>query len=168
MLDFWAPLRGHVLERGGRDDREANEEDVRLRIGQWPQPVVILLAGCVPQAQRHRHPIAHHWGRVVVEHCGDIFAREAICRVGYEHARLADGSISDNDTLYWPSRRHLHCRCLDLFVLQVFHCHPNSEARSNSYTKTSGKTNKKRFCLPMFLEIHISHNIIRSDLILLL
>ncbi len=38
VFDLWTPLGGDVLEGGGAHHREADEEDVRLRVGQRPQP----------------------------------------------------------------------------------------------------------------------------------
>ena len=38
-----------------------------LRIGQGSQPVVVLLAGGVPQAEGDWHPVTHHRGGVVVK-----------------------------------------------------------------------------------------------------
>ena len=38
-----------------------------LRIGQGPQPVVVLLAGGVPEAEGDGHPVTHHRGGVVVK-----------------------------------------------------------------------------------------------------
>lgn len=38
-----------------------------LRVGQRPEPVVVLLSCCIPQAQVYWFPINHHIGRVVVE-----------------------------------------------------------------------------------------------------
>ena len=67
MFDLWTPLGGDVLEGGGTDDGEADEEDVSLRVGERAQPVVVLLARRVPQAERHRHPVTNHRGAVVVK-----------------------------------------------------------------------------------------------------
>lgn len=38
-----------------------------LWVGQRPEPVVVLLSCCIPQAQVHWFPINHHIGRVVVK-----------------------------------------------------------------------------------------------------
>lgn len=50
MSDLRDPLGRDVVEGGWRDDGEADEEDVRLRIRQRTEPVVVLLTGRVPQA----------------------------------------------------------------------------------------------------------------------
>ena len=55
ILTFqWLPSRNYaylssdVLVGGRRDEREANEEDIRLRVGQGSQSVVVLLSCRVP------------------------------------------------------------------------------------------------------------------------
>ena len=42
---------GHIVltQGSGLGDRIGNDEDVRVRVGEAPQAVVRLLAGCVPQ-----------------------------------------------------------------------------------------------------------------------
>ena len=56
-----------VLEGGGRDDRKADEEDVRLGVRERPQSVVVLLPGRVEQAQGVGLAPDHHCHRIVVE-----------------------------------------------------------------------------------------------------
>ena len=46
---------------------EADEEDICLRVGEWPQPVVILLARRVEEAERVGLAPDHHCHRIVVE-----------------------------------------------------------------------------------------------------
>ena len=55
------PLLPNVLERCGRGDGEADEEDVCLRVRERAQAVVIFLAGRIEQAERVR-VIANHDG----------------------------------------------------------------------------------------------------------
>ena len=54
VFDLGAPFRRDVLEAGGRDDGEADEEDVRLRVGEWAEAVVVLLAGGIPQTWNNK------------------------------------------------------------------------------------------------------------------
>ena len=49
MSDFWHPFFPDVFEGMRRDDAEADEEDVRLRVGQRAQPIVVLLSRSVEQ-----------------------------------------------------------------------------------------------------------------------
>merc|ERR1719319_1147152 len=106
VLDLRAPLGGDVLEGGGRYDGETDEEDVRLWVGERPEPVVVLLAGRVPEAQGHGHPVTHHGRRVVVKHCGHVLPGEAVGGVADEHAGLAHGAVPHHHTLDRPPRRH--------------------------------------------------------------
>lgn len=57
----------HVLKRRRADEREADEEDICLRVGQRAQTVVILLSGSIPKSQVDGLAIDHDIGRVVVE-----------------------------------------------------------------------------------------------------
>ena len=66
----WTHLGADVLKWGRVDQREADEEDVRLRVGERPQSVVVLLTRRVPQAQVDGLPVHHHVGGVVVEPAG--------------------------------------------------------------------------------------------------
>ena len=50
------PIRAHL----GRDQGEAEEEDVSAGVGEGPQPGVLLLARRVPQVQRHLLPQHRH------------------------------------------------------------------------------------------------------------
>lgn len=88
----------------------------RLRVGQRPKPVVVLLSRRVPQTQVDRFPVHHDIGRVVVKpgggeedevnsrvlwrfddsqsgdcstpdlHCGDVLPREGVGGVADEQA----------------------------------------------------------------------------------
>jgi len=78
MIDFWKPLCSDVIKRRWADDREADEEDVGLGVGEWSQSVVIFLSCCIPQSQADGLSINHHTGGVVVENCRYVFARERV------------------------------------------------------------------------------------------
>lgn len=51
VVHLGEPLFLDVLERGGRGDAEADEEDVGLRVRERTQPVVVLLSGRIEQAE---------------------------------------------------------------------------------------------------------------------
>mmetsp|Transcript_34394 Transcript_34394/g.86365 ORF Transcript_34394/g.86365 Transcript_34394/m.86365 type:complete len:205 (-) Transcript_34394:415-1029(-) len=78
MRDLGPPLRFHVSERCGTDDREANQEDVGLRIGKWAKAIIILLAGSIPQSKGNCSVVHHNIGAVIIEHGGDILLRERV------------------------------------------------------------------------------------------
>lgn len=51
VVDLWKPLLADVFERGWRGDREADEEDVGLWVGERAQAVIILLSGSIEEAE---------------------------------------------------------------------------------------------------------------------
>lgn len=51
VVDFREPFFPHVLKRGRRGHREADEENVGLRVGQRTQAIVILLSGGIEKTQ---------------------------------------------------------------------------------------------------------------------
>ena len=100
-----AYLGADVVKGRRADDRETDEEHIRLGVGERSQSVVILLSSGIPQTQANWFAIHHNAGRVIVEpamisvatmrpgvlqhlHRGDIFAGERIGRVGYEETCL--------------------------------------------------------------------------------
>ena len=125
VLNLRPPLALNIVKRVLRDDAEADEEDVRLRVRQRAQAIVVLLACSIPQTQVDGLAIDHHVGRVyssatasrvcvspqsharqtqhgqltVVEDGRNVFAREGVGSVADEQASLADGTITDNDAL---------------------------------------------------------------------
>mmetsp|Transcript_45288 Transcript_45288/g.145710 ORF Transcript_45288/g.145710 Transcript_45288/m.145710 type:complete len:253 (+) Transcript_45288:112-870(+) len=84
VLQLGEPLLFHVLVRGARDEGEGDEEDVRLRVRERSQPIVVFLPCCVPQPKVDRLPIHHHIRAVVVEDGGDVVLWEGIRGVRYE------------------------------------------------------------------------------------
>lgn len=60
-------LCSDIVIRRGADDREADEEDVRLGIRQRPQSVVVLLSSGIPQPQANLLAVNLNGRRVVVE-----------------------------------------------------------------------------------------------------
>ncbi len=106
VVDLRIPLGLDVLEGGWRDDGEASEEDISLRIRKWTKTIVILLTSSVPEAKVDGLAISHDVSAVVVKDCGDVLSREGVGCVRNEKAGLSDGSITDDDTL-----DGLHCHC---------------------------------------------------------
>jgi len=105
VLNFRGPLGLNVLKRVGRDDGEADEEDIGLGVAQRTETIVVLLTSSIPEAQVDGLAINHHVRRVVVEHSGDVFAGERIGGVRDEKAGLTDRTITDNDALNTKPRR---------------------------------------------------------------
>lgn len=93
MAHLRIPLGPDVLETRRIHQRETDEKDVGLRIGQGPQPVVILLTGRIPEAQVDGLAVHHDVGRVVVEDCGYVLAGEGIGRVADQQTSFTHGSV---------------------------------------------------------------------------
>jgi hypothetical protein len=62
----------HVVEGVGRVDGEADEDDVRIGVGERAQAVVVFLAGGIPQGQLDVLAIDLDVGDVVLEDGGDV------------------------------------------------------------------------------------------------
>jgi len=89
VLDLGPPLGLDVVERAGRDDGEADQEDISLGVGQGAQAVIVLLTGGIPKTKVDRLAIDHDVGRVVVEDGRNVLSRKGICGVGDQEASLA-------------------------------------------------------------------------------
>lgn len=50
----------------------------RLWVGEWAEPVIVLLSSCIPEAQVHWFAVHHHISRVVVKSMGGKRMRSAI------------------------------------------------------------------------------------------
>ncbi len=61
-----------VVERVGRVDRKADQDDVRVGVGQRAQPVIILLASRIPKGQLDVLAIDLDIGDIVLKDGGDI------------------------------------------------------------------------------------------------
>jgi len=62
-----AYLGADVVKGRRADDRETDEEHIRLGVGERSQSVVILLSSGIPQTQANWFAIHHNTGRIVVE-----------------------------------------------------------------------------------------------------
>lgn len=115
MRDLGVPLGAHVLERRRRDDREADEEDVGLGVGERTQAIVVLLTGRIPQTQVHWLAVYHHVCREVVEYRWDVLARERVCCVRDEQAGFAYCTVA-----YYYALDRLHYLSISLFLSLSF------------------------------------------------
>ena len=64
LFDLGPPFGAHVAQRGGTHNAEADEEDVRLGVGEGSTAVVVLLAERVKNAEDDGSAVAHHSFRV--------------------------------------------------------------------------------------------------------
>lgn len=99
VLDFWPPLGLDVVKGVWGNDGETDEEDIGLWVGEWAKTIVIFLTGGIPEADIDRLPVNHDVGVVVVEDSRDVLTWESVGGIGDEEAGLADGTITDNNTL---------------------------------------------------------------------
>jgi len=106
MRDLGVPLGENIVERGGADDRETDQEDVRLGVGERTETIIILLSGGIPQAQADRLVVDHNVCGVIVENGWDVLAREGIGGVRDQETRLSDGSVTGNNALKRASGGH--------------------------------------------------------------
>jgi hypothetical protein len=88
-----------VIETRRRNNAEANEEDVGLRVAERAQAVVVLLTGGIPKSQADGLVVDHDARRVVVEDGRDVLAREGVGGVGDEQTCLADGTVTGDHAL---------------------------------------------------------------------
>lgn len=87
--DLGVPLGADILEGGGVDDGEAEEEDVGLGVGERAEAIEVLLSGSVPEVEVPGLAIDHHVGVEVVEYRGVVVAGEGVLGVRDEEAGLA-------------------------------------------------------------------------------
>jgi hypothetical protein len=89
-----------VVETWRRHNTEANQKHICLRITERSQSIIIFLTRSIPQSQTHRLTINHNRGRVVVEHCWDVFAGKSVGGVGNEQTGFAHGTVASDDAFY--------------------------------------------------------------------
>ena len=141
MKDFGIPLRScqsrpqnlcrnaylihDVFQRIGAVDGEADEQQVRLRVRERPQPVILLLAGCVPQCKLDPFsgPLVFDLGDVIFKDGWHVFLqaesmaesrgrgnsshlwKDALA-VTDEQTRLATSAVANDDKLLGVGRWH--------------------------------------------------------------
>jgi len=97
MHDFWVPFGGDVLERNRIDDRETNEEDVGVRIGEGSKAIVFFLSCCVPQTEFDGLVSGSEINDVVVKNGRDVIFGKFVVRITDEETGFADRTITDDD-----------------------------------------------------------------------
>lgn len=76
-----------------------------LWVGQRPEPVVVLLSCCIPQAQVYWFPINHHVGWVVVEAVGRVSKLSILCFSNFLWDKFSEeiNVLIHFSTDCWPS-----------------------------------------------------------------
>ena len=98
------PLRLDVVEADRGDNGEADDEDVRVGVGESPQGLVVLLTRRVPELEADLNPLHGHVVGVVVEHGGDVVGGEGAGGEGDQHPCLPHLPVSAHhalDALHW-------------------------------------------------------------------
>jgi hypothetical protein len=72
VVDLGDPLFLDVVEGVGRVDGEADEDDVRVGVGERPQSVIIFLTGGIPQCELDGPATDVDLGNVILKDGGDI------------------------------------------------------------------------------------------------
>ena len=78
-----------VVKRVGRVDGEADEDDVRVGVGEGAETVVILLAGGIPEGELDVLAVNLDIGDVVLEDGGDVDLHGSVL-VGALWSRMAE------------------------------------------------------------------------------
>lgn len=94
------PFMPDVGVRGRAGHRETDDEDVRLRVGQGSQAVVLLLTGRVPQVEADGTAVHTGLSAVVVKNRRNVLVWEGVSSVGDQQAGLSHCTIANNYTLY--------------------------------------------------------------------
>ena len=88
-----------ILEGGGHDDTEAEQEDVGVRVDERAEGVEVVLAGGVAELEGEGLAVHVDHGVVRVDGRGHVLVRVAVRRVGDDQTGLAHGAVSDEDAL---------------------------------------------------------------------
>uniref|UniRef100_A0A6B0V192 Putative secreted protein n=1 Tax=Ixodes ricinus TaxID=34613 RepID=A0A6B0V192_IXORI len=104
------PLLRGVVERGGAHHREAEQEHRRVGVAQGPQRVKVVLSGGVTELQSDRLVVDGHHNRVVVEGRRHVLRRIPVGCVAHDQARLAHGTVTDEDALDGADAPAAGCR----------------------------------------------------------
>lgn len=111
-----------IVQRVGRVDREADQNDVGIGVREGAETVVVLLTSRIPERQLDMLAINLDVGDVVLEHGGDIDLRTQMLdnvRSVLLHAWSSSGqkasNTSDNRRMYavWMSRSVVSFRISD-------------------------------------------------------
>lgn len=99
MKDFGDPLFLDIIERVGRVNRKADQNDVRIRVGERAQAVIVFLTCRIPKSEFDMFAINIDIGDVVLEDSGNIDLRECSFREDDKKASLTAGTVTDDDKL---------------------------------------------------------------------
>lgn len=113
VLDLGEPLLLNVFERVGRVNGEADENHMRVGVGERAETVIILLAGGIPKSELDVLAIDLNIGNIVLKNGGNVNLGEGSLGEDDEETGLSTGTITNDNEL---SADFSHC----LFVLVFF------------------------------------------------
>ena len=76
MFQFGHPFDEDVFKGRRRHDREAEKEDISLRIRKRTKSIIVFLACCIPKTKIHSLSIQSQGSRVVVKYSWNILSRK--------------------------------------------------------------------------------------------
>jgi len=99
MKNLGYPLLLDVLEGIRGVNGEANQDDMRVRIRERAEPIVIFLASRIPQCELDVLIVDLHIGNIVLEDGRNINLRESSLGEDYEQTSLPASTIANDDQL---------------------------------------------------------------------
>lgn len=115
----------HVLETGRADETETHEEDVRLRVAEGAQPVVILLSSRIPETEVDGLAVHHDISRVLLR----------IVQRG-QHGCEGTGRVRSS------ARYRRHCRAARMSA-SARKSEEEGDARRNVFSLNSGEAQRE-------------------------
>lgn len=99
MHDLRDPLLKNVVQRVRRVDSEANQDDVRVGVGEGSETVIIFLSSRIPQGQLDVLVVDLDIGDVVLEDGRDVDLRESALGEDNQQTGFTAGTVADDDEL---------------------------------------------------------------------
>jgi len=113
VIDLREPFGSDIVERGGRYDREAEEEDVGFGIAQRAKSSIFFLTSRVPEREIDVIAVDFDSRREIIEDGRDIIDGKAVLGVGDEEAGFADGAVADDHAFHIL---HRHFKQLIIYI----------------------------------------------------
>lgn len=99
VFHFGRPLLRDVLQTVRGVDGEAHQDHVRVRIGERPQPVVVLLAGGIPQRQLDLFTVHFYVSHIILEDGRHVHLGKLILAEHDQEASFAASAVAYDDQL---------------------------------------------------------------------
>lgn len=99
MHNLRDPLLKNVVQRVRRINGEADQDDVRVGVGERSETVIIFLASRIPEGQLDVLVVNLDVGDVVLENGGDVDLRESALGEDNQQTGFTAGTVADDDEL---------------------------------------------------------------------